>query len=353
MNATEMEVYAEGIEVNQDSIYNKGKSLFFVADILSKSFVSKDIMKRDAWTFTGKELRFRHKLPELEVDALIGHIHKSWFDPKTETIKTLSEVWDYKDSLIELQDQVKNGNLSISAGYKKTLDEQNKEVIGIYGRELSLTPSPKCTKEMGCKIDAIIQNEMKVMTNIEEVMEKLEKTVISQNKERGERIVELETTVQAMETRIKDANEIMAEQHDKIEKLEKENAAVKSENVNAKTVSLRQEIVTLEGILDPEAAKKEMDELITMNEAQLNGLKSRIERAKKIAINTSKPAPIVGEEMQKNENELDKLTPEQLSAKLNPELAKLIQRNQAGRGLSQSAPAGMDHHDGKEVPMIN
>lgn len=351
----------DNIEINESTVKTKGDSLFFVADILTTDFAPVDVMKRDAWTFKGKEMRFRHQIPEQDVDALVGHIHDAWFDEKDSKIKTLNEVWGNKPSLKKLQQQVKKKELSISAGYKKTSDEKQ-NIVGIYGRELSLTPSPKCTKEMGCKIATIIQNELnKPMAEkegeytVKDVIEKLEATVIKQNTERGEKIVTLEATIDAMEKRLHDANELLSEVIEQNEKLEKENKSLKSEKVGFSTLPLRQEIVGLEDITDEDAKKKEMEELLQMNEAQLTGLKERILRAKKIAVKVNKEKPVVnGEGIEQNSNtefdNLDKMTPEQLAMRVNPQLGNYIK---AIKGIPSAPPGFNSSGKDGDVPMIN
>lgn len=353
-------IYINDIVVNESTIKTKGDSLFFVSEILTKDFAPIDVLKKDAWTFKGKEMRFRHQIPEQDVNALVGHIHDAWFDEKDNKIKTLSEVWGTKPSLKKLQQQVKKKELSISAGYKKTSDEKG-NVVGIYGRELSLTPSPKCTKEMGCKIATIIQNELNEPMpkedgeyTVKEVIEKLEATVIKQNSERGEKIVTLEATIDAMEKRLHDANELLSEVTEQNEKLEKENNSLKGQVAGANTLAIRQEIITLEEITDEDAKKKEMEELLQFNEAQLNSTKERLLRAKKIAVKVNKEKPVISQDgIEQNSGEfdqLDKMSPEELALRVNPQLGSYIK---AIKGNPTPPPGYNSNGKDGDVPMIS
>jgi len=336
----------EKLVINESSIYSEGGSLFFVAEALTDHFVPQDVMERDAWTFKGKELRFRHEQPEKNVNSLIGHIHDSWFEDGK--IKQLAEVWGYREDLKKLQNEIKSGKMSISAGYKKTKSDDG-DIIGIYGRELSVTPFPKCTQELGCSIVNVIeQNEDEnTMGENEESdrQSRLEESVIAQNEERGERIVELESTIEAMEERIQTANETISEQSEKIENLETELAKAKETIKLNESLPIRQEIVTLLEITDEEEKKKKLDELLELNEKQLKSKKEDLVRAIKIAQKRSRSSPITGEGIE--ENDIDKLSPEEMALRMNPNLKKFMKKG----NQPNPAPRGYDNQG--DVPFIS
>ncbi len=348
----------------------KGKSLFVTATGLTKDFVSPEIMERDHWTFKGKEVRWRHKLPEKDPKNLIGHIHEVYME--NEELTFIFEVWGYRDDLVIIQEQIKNNEVSISAGYRKITDANNK-VIEFYGREASVTPFPKCTKDMGCGIESTVMNEdntknqsendmpdenkeiikmlKESIAKNEDIVKDLKETNVKLVKERGEQIVRLEGTISAMESRISDSNEIITEQTEKIESLEKDLAEKDKALEDSKTSILRSEIVTLENITEEESVKAEMEELLEYNEKQLTKMKERLMRVAKIAVKTTsnKPTPVLGEDISQNEG-IDALTPEQLTAKLNPQLRAYIEQNERASGKAPTPFSTNTKEDG--VPII-
>jgi len=336
----------EILEINDTDVYRQGGSLFITATALTEDFVPLEVMKRDAWYGKGKEVRFRHGIPELDLSALIGHIHD--VGVTNDTLKVVAEIWGYNDELKDLQPQVIAGELSISLGYKKTMDDAG-NVVGYYIRELSLTPSPKCSPEMGCGIDSylpatqsmLVQNEM----SASEMLEKLEKTLGSQNRERGERIVELEATIEALDSRLSQSNDVIKQLKEKNESLEQQIVELGKEKEQAKTLSIRKEIIALQEITDEEAVKAEMEELASLSEDELTKTRDRITRALKIAQKKGRSPPVLaGERSVENE---DDETPEEFALKHNPNLRELMKRN----GMTHSPPGYGASEDAP--PMIN
>jgi len=346
----------ESFQVKKDSYYSKGGSLFFTAEALVDELVPLEVIKEYAWTFKGKELRWIHELPELNIDNLIGHIHDAYVE--NDKLSMLVELWGYKDDLKEKQEMVKNGELSISAGFKKT-ERKKGEIVAIYGRELSLTPTPVCTPEMGCGISSIVMNTKKnekvviMGENFKEIYEQFQKTVISQNDERGEKIVELDATVSAMEERIGESNTLIADLTEENETLQKENGELKISSELNITLSLRHEIVKMERITDEEAVKEELEKLSHFTKAELEDTKMRLERIVSLSEKEGRPAPLTGdveEEEQIATEKLEKLSAEQVAARLNPELGAYI-KNVSNRS-NNPAPLGYDKGEG-DVPFIN
>jgi len=365
MSQTVTEQIAEeyiSLSVKTEDVYSQGGSLFFVAKALVEAFVPVEVMEQYAWTGKGKEARWRHELPEDDVNVLIGHMHDCWFEDGG--VKAFVEIWGYKESLKEKQAKIESGEFSVSLGFKKTYDEANENIVGIYIREISLTPTPQCTLELGCSIESIIALEEtdeveNTMPDNNEMIELLQKTVISENttlkalsNERLEQITTLEATVSAMEERIVSSNSIISEQGEKITTLEKQVDEAESKLGQSVTTGIRNEIIALLEITDEKAKEAEFEELSQLSIEQLKREKKRIERittlTQKKAKKTLGQQPIFSSDLENSEeeiSELDKLTPEQLAAKVNPEFAQYLKKRNA-------TPAGFDVKDGN-VPMID
>lgn len=353
------------LKVNADAMIIKEGSLIFTADALTNAFVPKEIMKKDAWTFTGKEVRVSHKLPENDIANLVGHVHKAWFDAESGKLKTKNEIWGHREDLKVLQDQIKNDNTSISVQFIKRTNDEG-EITSIYGRELSMTPNPKCTPELGCGIDnsSIIQyekEEEKNMPNEKEILDRLEKsyqerfvTLEDANKvltagfkERGAQIVTLETTITALEDRSASQNEIIKETSDKLSALQTEHDTMLKDNVNIGTLEVRKEIVKLSNITDEKAATAELEKLTKYEKPDLEEQLERLQRVLKITKKTAnKQVPALGEETVTNENE----SAENFAARMNPGLADFLKREKAGRG---NPPIGYQHVEGNDVKFVD
>jgi len=344
--------------VQTDNVYSEGGSLYFVADALTEAFVPVDIMQKYAWTGKGKEARWRHEVPEKDINVLIGHIHECWFE--NNKIKIFVEIWGYKDDLKAIQEQIANGTFSISLGFKKSHDD-NGNLIAIYIREVSITPTPQCTSELGCGISTIIQLEERE-TMDKETLALLEKTIISENttlkksaKIQDENILTLETTVKAMEDTIQNTNKVVAEQNEELEKLKAENAELQKKADSAETFSIREEIVGLENIADEKAKEAELEELAQYELPELKKMRDRIKRAIEIAQKSSKKPPVLGEEVEQYEDGIDleektkHMTPEEFAANMNPELSEYMSK----LSKNPAAPKGFGVKATDDVPMID
>jgi len=301
MSSEEKMEWVQNLEVVKN-YYNKDGSLLIIAEALSTEFVPADVMKEYAHTFEGKELRWRHKLPELDVNAGVGHVHKA--EVVNDKLILTAEVWNYKErpELAEIHQQIKDGELSISCGFKATRNETG-EIIAIYGRELSLTPDPACTPEKGCGIIQYIQLE-KGATNMPDENEKLlnyvKETVAKFEKTQGDQITTLEKLVEAkdkemklmkatmeqLEKRNNDNLSIISQQQEKINQNDELIKGLEKKAAGAETLSLRQEIIKLEGISEPEAVKAEMEDLASLSLEQLEKMKVRFERVNKFGNKT-------------------------------------------------------------------
>jgi hypothetical protein len=368
-----LEVHTETLEVLESKVEStelKGTSLFVTAVGLTKDFVPPKLMKEKAWTFKGKECRWRHKLPEKDPKNLIGHIHEAFVE--NEQLKFIYEIWGYRDDLVKIQEQIKKNEVSISAGYRKITNQKN-EVVDFYGRELSVTPFPKCTNDMGCGNEMIIANEDKKnkskeikmpdenkeafnllkeqIAKNEKVIKQLEETNVKLANERGEQIIRLESTISALESKISEQNELITEQVEELSEKDKKLDEKDKELAQSKKMPLVLEIVKLEQITEKEAILEEVNELIEFNESQLTKMKSRLERAAKIAQKTApnRQTPALGESNQQNDD-LDSLSPEQLSARLDPQLKDFIAQNERASGRNPSPYSTNQKEDG--VPMI-
>lgn len=313
----QISIETNDIDIQSSKISEENGSLFVIAAGLTTEFVPLEVMEQCHDTFDNKEVRFRHRLPEENVKDLIGHIHETWVE--NEKIMFLFEVWGHRDDLKEIQEKIKNNEYSISAGYKKTVD--NGVIVDIYGRELSVTPFPKCSAESGCGITTIVQNEKddKKMANTEELYQELEKTIKKQNSERGEKIIELEATIEVLEDKVLSSNQKITELNEENESLKEKITELETQIVDGETASLRQKIVELEGIKDKEAVQKELEDLKSFSKVQLESQIVRLERAIQINAIGDRQQPVFRQDTEGvDENEDD--DPVAFALKMNPNL---------------------------------
>ena len=165
------------------------------------------------------------------------------------------------------------------------------------------------------------------------MLEMLERTVGKQNDERGERIVELESTIETMSDSLTTQNETIAKQTETIEELQKKVTEVEKTSLIATTEPLREQIIALEKISDEEAKKESMEELSSFNKEQLEQILAKLKRVVKISTKTSKSRdiPFLGDSIEQHEDQdalIDKLTPEQLAAGLVPDLKQYLKKEE-------------------------
>jgi len=334
------------------------KSILIVAKGLTEKFVPLNVMNRDNWTFKGKESRFNHNLPENNIKDLVGHVHDAYMEDNV--LNFIIEVWGYREDLKQLQDDIKNGKMSVSAGFKATKNEKG-EIIEIYGREVSITPIPRCTAEDGCGIEAsIVMNSNnlseKNMPNEKELekLEVLSKTLERENGDLREKNTELNEVITGLNEKFKEVNSQLSEKNKIIKSLSEENKQLKSEKEELSTLSIRTKIVDLLGITDEKARKEKLEKLSKRPVEILTEDLEDLSRAKKISEKTARSSgtvrPVVKDENNEGieENALSKATPEELTASLYPDIKEKLIRQ------SRNAPQmpGFDVKEGDKIPMM-
>lgn len=328
-------------QITKDSYYSQS-SIFFVCKALVNELVPSEVIKQYSWSFTNKEMRWRHSSPDKNIDMLIGHIWDSWTE--NGELMLLCEVWGYdiRPELKDVQNAVLNGSLSISVGFKTT-HNKNQEIIAIYGREVSLTPVPACTPDMGCGILEVstslennsgeIMSESNKMYDLfqnlikenKEIMSKLESGVIAHNELLKEQNIELEGNVEVLSNRIKELNQIVAEQNQTLEKNDEELKSVKSDLETSKTLKIREDIVSLERITEENAKKERIEFLKKFSIEDLEDRKQSLERAIKINKKVQKSKnnrPEISNELEGEGEIKPEEDPVSYALKMNPDLKK-------------------------------
>lgn len=334
------------------------KSILIVAKGLTDKFVPIPVMNRDGWTFKGKESRFNHNLPENNIKDLVGHVHDAYMEDNI--LNFVIEVWGYREDLKQLQDDIKNGKMSVSAGFKATKNEKG-ETIEIYGREVSITPVPRCTAEDGCGITATLvmnSNDLseKNMPNEKEIekLEILSKTLERENGDLREKNTELNEVITGLNEKFKEVNSQLSEKNKIIKSLTEENKQLKSEKEELTTLSIRTQIVDLLGITDEKARNEKLEKLSKRPIEILTEDLEDLSRAKKISEKTARSSgtgrPIVKDDTNEGieENALAKASDLEITASIYPDIKeKLIQQ-------SRNAPKmpGFDVKDGDKIPLM-
>jgi hypothetical protein len=347
--------------VDPDNETFKKDSILVSAVGLVEKFVPLSVMEKTYETYRNKEVRFDHELPEKNVKNLIGHIHDVFME--NNAINYVFEVWGYREDLKEIQDAIMNNKMSISAGYKVTKNSDG-DIIDMYGRELSVTPMPRCTAEDGCGItSAIVMNNNPSennMTDDEKNAESLvilKETLIKQNESQGKEIVALNETINGLNAKFAESNETIDELSKKNELLQDEITVLKKQVEESVTLSLRKEYVQLLGITDEKAVNEKLEKLKKYEAEDLqefiDDLSATAKRTEKITRTTGSNAPVTkstGEQI--TENSVQNMSGDQLTASLYPDLAEKIAKNSKSKGRVPY-PFGMDIGENDPVPVVD
>jgi hypothetical protein len=325
--------------------YYSKDSIYFTCKALVNDIVPSAVISEYYWTFEGKELRWRHESPDENIDMLIGHVHKSWVE--NGELYLMAEVWGYdlRPELANVREAVSTGLLSISVGMKETYGD-NSELIAIYGRELSLTPNPACTADMGCGIleviatfekgerksmpdDKAIEILQKQIAANEELIKNLEKGAQATNKVVMEQNVELEKTVQILSDKVKAANKTIGEQNIQLEDYKKENAELKKNAEKSKTLEVRKSIVNHLKLTEEKAVSEKLAELEQYDEKLLNQMDGDFKRISEInekAGRSKGNRPEIKNDLQNNDDPIadTNLSDVEYALKMNPSLAKRL-----------------------------
>jgi len=351
----------ESMEYNARDVYRDGGSLFVRVTALNHHFVPPEVIEQYAHYGDNKEVRVQHGIPEKDISALVGHIHEC--KAENGELKILAEVWGYNEKLKELQRQIIDGEMEVSLGYKKTMADDD-EIVGIYIRELSFTPRPRCTPEMGCGVEAILEtgSESMVINTMPkpadgseapggtppEALEMLERTLGSQTKERGERIVELEAALSSLGDKLKVANESITQlSTDKKELIEKL-AVAEKKLVAAETLEIRKEIVQMQGVSDDEAKKVEIEKLAQLSRDELQRTHSMLKRVVDIHKKAARSAtpPVTGR-VNEGVDTLGEKSARDVALELNPDLRRLVEA-----AKSKGGPPGLGVTSPEDMPFI-
>jgi hypothetical protein len=344
--------------VDQDNEEFKKDSILVSCVGLTEKFVPLSVMDKTYETFRNKEVRFDHELPEKNVKNLIGHIHDVFME--NNAMNFVFEVWGYRDDLKEIQDAIMNNTMSISAGYKATKNSDN-AIIDIYGRELSVTPTPRCTPDDGCGItSSIVMNNNPSENNMadDEITAEsliiLKETLIKQNEVQAEKIVKLNETINGLNVKFAESNETINELSKKNELLQDEITVLKKQAEENVTLSLRQKYVKLLGITDANAVKEKIEKLKKFDVEDLqefiDDLSATAKRTEKVTRTSAGQAPIVKSGTEQNvQNSVENMSGDQLTASLYPDLAEKIAKN----SKRIPYPLGMDVTSNDPVPVVD
>jgi hypothetical protein len=334
MIAPTSRIVHESAVINSENVYREGGSLFFTAKVLDEEWAPSEVQRDYAWTGKGKELRYRHESPESNINALVGHMHDVWYE--NGELHAFVELWGYKPELRELQKQVMRGELSVSLGYKKTRDADD-NIVGIYIRELSLTPSPRCET---CVIDSYMRNEKprEVQPTVgtrqtSSSIELLEKTLMRQIEDKEHRIAEMDEVVIELESKISEGNKVNSKLKEKNQELEARIRELEEANQQNETLALRTRIVDeLLKISDAEARKEKLEALSKHTTEELEERIEELERALSIASKTNRGTPVLGQQASISEdNHENEESPENFAMRLNKQrLPPAFQRKSDG-----------------------
>jgi hypothetical protein len=291
------EAAVEDVEQISNSGYYSQNSIFVTARAAVDEILPSELLVKYSWSWTGKELRWRHQSPDENIDMLIGHIWKSWTENGELYLRF--EVWGYdlRPELYAIQELVKTGELSISVGVKKTFKTDGSgELDAIYGRECSLTPNPACTPEMGCDIleisetlekkDELKMSDNKALLDViqtqfkeqKEIVQKFESTIVQNNKVLLESNERYENEIKLLSTKIKNQNVTIAEKNEEITKLKEQTAGFEAETEKMKTYEKRKKLVSFLNIADEKAREEKIASYEDESEDKLDTLIADAER---------------------------------------------------------------------------
>jgi TolA-binding protein len=334
------------------------KSILIVCKGLTEKFVPLSVLERDHWTFKGKESRYDHKLPENNIKDLVGHVHEAYME--NNILNYIIEIWGYREDLKQLQDDIKKGKMSISAGFKATKNKEN-EIIEIYGREVSITPTPRCTAEDGCGITTTLvmnsnnlsEKNMAEVNNAEAIVI-LKETLERENKDLRKKTGELDEVITGLNTKFAELNEQLSQKDSQIKSLTEEIKTLKDVKEELETLSLRKEYVEKLGITDADAVKKKLEWAKKFDPEDLTemikDLSDSNKRTEKVTKSNTTGRPVVKDDNNEGieENALANASDMEVTASLYPDLKERLVKQSRKQIVY---PPGMDIRDGDEIPV--
>ena len=347
----------EDAEQVQNSGYYSQNSIFVTAKAAVDAILPSELLVKYSWSWAGKELRWRHQSPDENIDMLIGHIWKSWTENGELYLRF--EVWGYdlRPELYAIQELIKNGELSISVGVKKTYKTDGSgELDAIYGRECSLTPNPACTSEMGCGIleisetlekkdDFKMPDENKALIDMiqnqnnrtEEMVKNFESTVVDSNKKLLELNERYENEIKLLSDKIKNQNISIVEKTEENKKLKEQIAGFEAKAESMKTYELRKKYVGLLNIADEKVREERIASYEDKSEEELKGLIADAERIAKYSKKVEQSQNNVPDTQNSFDNGFEDEgieefeDPKEHALKTNPALARVVKNNQLRR----------------------
>lgn len=161
-------------------IENEGKELFLVAEVMNKSHLEMDLMKKFHHILVNHEIRWRHAVPEGHPDAILGVWEETFV---TDDGRMLAKGKLYGET--EAQQAAQNllrkwesegKEFGVSSQVWKLMNKSEK-VVAILFREASLTPFPRIAE---CTVYKIFE-ETEGGVKLSSLINKIEKARVEEN----------------------------------------------------------------------------------------------------------------------------------------------------------------------------